>query len=92
MSRESKERMNGVGVGEGFVCVDGGNMTTSTVLMLSRGGVLQNNSKLGTSMKCVFSHLRSQRDPFSNRCLIHLVLEQTNRYYMAFFENNSNLC
>lgn len=75
---------------EGFVyasvCMGGRNMTTSTVLMLSRGGALQTNGKLGTSMKCIFSHLRSQRVPFSNRCLTHLVLEQTNRYYMAYFK------
>lgn len=78
-SWESKERTNGGRAGEGFVCgcMDGKNTTTSTILMLSRGGVLQNNSKLSTSMKYIFSHLRSQSVPFLTRCLMHLVLEQT---------------
>lgn len=67
MSKEFKKRAKGGRVHEGFVyasvCMGGRNMTTSTVLMLSRGGVLQTNCKLGTSMKCIFSHLRSQRVP-----------------------------
>jgi len=83
MSQESKERMNSDGVRKGFmcmcvlVCMDEGNMTTSEILMLSRGGVLQINSKLSISMKCVFSQLRSQRIPFLNRYQINTALEQT---------------